>query len=158
MVEILRECSKHGDRGESTILLIEEAVRCCAEALEGQTPSRNQTYHTSPRSRVRILTDDEVAELVSAYKAGDSTYALSRRFGIRRETVVGHLDRQGIMRRSIPRVDLDLATRDQILKLGRDGTSVHRIAKMFGLTERVVARTLDAAGIERRKAHQTTTP
>ena len=49
--------------------------------------------------RVRKLREDEAAALVAAYQAGDSTYDLARRYGVRRETVTRHLERAGIARR-----------------------------------------------------------
>ncbi len=49
--------------------------------------------------RVRRLREDEVAALVAAYKAGDSTYVLARRYGVGRETVSRHLEHAGIFRR-----------------------------------------------------------
>lgn len=146
-MEVLSLYSNHGDSGKSTISLIEEATRCHAEYLACQTPSGNQT---PTRPRLKVLTSSEVDELIAAYEAGDSTYVLAERFGIRRETVAGHLDRHSIMRRGNPRIELDAETRRMIIELGALGTPVRSIAKRFGLADRVVARTLDTEGIRRR--------
>lgn len=40
---------------------------------------------------MKALTSSENDELLTAYKAGDSTYDMAQQFGIRRETVTGHL-------------------------------------------------------------------
>ena len=57
----------------------------------------------SLNDRVRRLGDDEVEALLLAYKAGDSTYMLARRFDIHRHTVADHLRRRGIpLRRTTP--------------------------------------------------------
>jgi hypothetical protein len=45
------------------------------------------------------LRPDQVAELVAAYHAGDSTYVLARRYGGKRETVSKHLEQAGVARR-----------------------------------------------------------
>ena len=97
VVEVLGNYSKHGDRGKSTISVIDDAIRCRQEAAGRETPSG---IRTAPRERTKTLTAEQVDELVAAYRSGDSTYTLSRRFGIHRSTVAAHLERRGIMRRS----------------------------------------------------------
>lgn len=105
-----------------------------------------------PRERVRVLTGDEVKELVECYRAGDSTYALSRRFGIRRETVSAHLHRHDIMRRANPVIVLEPEQRARVVALYESGLSLKGVAKEVGVSERGVTRTLDEAGVERRSA------
>jgi len=90
MVELLGNYSKHGNRGKSTISLIEEATRCAATA---ETPCRNRN---TPEERVKVLSALEVAKLIGAYQADESTYALARRFSIHRTTVSAHLHRAGV--------------------------------------------------------------
>lgn len=148
-MEVLEHYSKRGDGGKSAISLIEQADRCRTDHLESQTPSGNQT---PDRPRVKVLSSCEIDQLVTAYKAGDSTYVLAQRFSIRRETVAGHLERAGIMRRGNPRVELDTETRRMIIELGMCSTPVSAIASKFGPTDRIVARTLDHAGVARRNA------
>ena len=38
--------------------------------------------------------------MIEAYEAGDSTYAIGRRFGINRQTVSDHLHRAGVTMRA----------------------------------------------------------
>lgn len=69
--------------GENTALaLIGDARRC-------QTPTGNRNER-SLQKQVR-LTETQIAELLEAYKKGDSVYALARRFGVHRTTVSEHL-------------------------------------------------------------------
>lgn len=151
-VEVLGHYSKHGDGGNSASSLIEQVARCRSEAVGLQIPSEIQT---PSRPRIRILTPAEIKHLVAAYEAGDSTHAIARQFGIRRETVTAHLERNGILRRVKHRVEIDAATHRMIIELRTNGTSVTKIAKRFGLTDRVVAGTLDSTGVARRRVVRT---
>jgi hypothetical protein len=78
-----------------------------------ESPVGNTTLHeaTSCPKRVRRLRDEQVAALVAAYQAGDSTYDLARRYGIRRETVTRHLERAGVPRREAATARSDAARR-----------------------------------------------
>ncbi|MGW0821968.1 hypothetical protein [Streptomyces sp. NPDC002845] len=53
----------------------------------------------------RILSQVEVAELVDAYRRGASMLELSRRYGVHRSTVDGHLKRAGIVKRAQTKID-----------------------------------------------------
>jgi hypothetical protein len=141
MVELLGTYSNLRGAENPLLSLIADARRC-------QTPSGNRNEQPL-QNRVRRVPDDEVAEQVSAYQDGDSTYALARRFGIRRVTVTTHLERHGVERRANRCVQLDPATRGSILDLGKSQWPVRKIAVQLGLTERVVGRALDDAGVER---------
>lgn len=141
MVEVLGTYSNHRGAGNPVLSLIDDARRW-------QIPSGNRNDRPL-QNKVRHLSADEVAELVSAYQGGNSTYTLSRRFGIRRATVVAHLERHGVERRANHRVQLDAETREAVIGLGTSKWSVHKIAAQLGLTERIVARTLDDARVER---------
>lgn len=130
--------------GENTALaLIGDARRC-------QTPTGNRN-EPSLQKQVR-LTETQIAELLEAYKKGDSVYALARRFGVHRTTVSEHLHRAGVPTRAVRLVVLDDQTRDRVLDAARSGMAVKRIATLVGATERVVARTLDEAGVPRRRS------
>ncbi len=99
-----------------------------------------------------MLTEDEVQELVECYVAGDSTYALSRRFGIGRDTVSAHLRRHGVMRRANPVVVLEPEQSARVVDLYQSGLSLNRVAVEVGVSERAVTRALDEAGVKRRSA------
>lgn len=88
--------------------------------------------------------------LVEAYKQGATVYELGRRFGIHRATVSEHLHRAGVPTRTVRLVVLSDEDRERTLEAAYAGMSVRRIATLVGATERVIARTLDDAGVERR--------
>lgn len=71
------------------------AIRAVAPVT---TPNGNRNARQLTR-RVEKLPDQQVRELVEAYRAGDSTYVLARRFGMHRQTVTRHLRRAGVVRR-----------------------------------------------------------
>ncbi|WP_424445935.1 hypothetical protein [Microbacterium sp. CH-015] len=96
------------------------------------------------------MSDAEIAALVEAYTQGASVYELGRRFGIHRTTVSEHLHREGVPTRTVRRAILSDEERERAVDAGRSGMSVKRIAALVGATERVVARTLDDAGVARR--------
>jgi hypothetical protein len=153
-VELLRSYSKQQRPEIAAISVLDEARRDQKRAPNGQTPSEIRNTKQA-RERVRILDQHEVDELVDCYLAGDSTYTLSRRFGIRRDTVVAHLKRRGIMRRANGLIVLDVNEGQQVIELLRHGWSVRRVAATRGHSERVIARTLDEASMER---HRINTP
>jgi DNA-binding CsgD family transcriptional regulator len=144
VVEVLQPYSKQQSPEISAISVLDEARRDQVRGRDRQAPSgiRNTSR---VRERVRVLSESEVQELVGCYRAGDSTYALSRRFSIRRETVCAHLERNGVMRRANRRIELDDAETRKVLALYADDYSVRRIAAELGRSERVVARTIACA-------------
>lgn len=83
--------------------------------------------------------------LVECYLAGDSTYALSRRLGIRRETVSAHRRRHGIMRRVDPVIVLEPDQQARVVELYGAGLSMKWVADEMGVSERAVSRALDDA-------------
>lgn len=149
MVEVLRTYSKQQRPEIAAISVLDEAGRGRRRDHDEQTPKgiRNTTQ---PRARFRVLTDDEMNELIECYRAGDSTYALSRRFGIRRETVSGHLRRRGVMRRANALIVLDAEQRSAVVGLYEAGWSMSRVAEEFGVSQPAVARSLQEAGMVRR--------
>lgn len=154
MVEVLGSYSKQRGLENTALSVIEQARECQKQAARGQTPTGNKNEipagnRNKTRERVRVLTPEEVENLVAAYLSGDSTYDLSRRYGIRRETVSAHLRRNNVTRRPNAKVVRADETAERVVELKSEGVSVRRIAREFGVTERVVARTLDEAGVER---------
>lgn len=133
--------------GENAALaLIEDARRC---RQPRQTPTGNRNGKPL-QERAKRLSEAETTELVTAYRQGASVYELGRRFGIHRTTVSEHLHRAGVPTRTVRLVVLNDEDRERALDAARAGMSVRRIATLVGATERVIARTLDEAGVERR--------
>lgn len=120
------------------------------DARTWRTPKGNRN-EKALQNRVRRLSENEIARLVTAYRAGDSVYVLGRRFGIHRTTVSEHLARAGVETRAKKRVELTVDDRGRAIDAASSGMSVQRIAAMMCTTDRVIARTLDNAGIPRRR-------
>ena len=112
--------------------------------IEAQTPDGVQTLRILPRRFTR-LTNEQVAALLDAYRAGDSTYQLAERFGVHRQTVAATLRRAGIATRGLERADLTDEQRAEARRLGDEGVSYHQIGITLGVSERVVSRTLRPA-------------
>lgn len=112
--------------------------------IEAQTPDGIQTPRILPR-RFAQLTNEQVAALLDAREAGDSTYQLAERFGIHRQTVVATLRRAGVATRGLERVELTGEQRVEARRLWDQGMSYHRIGIALGVSERAVSRTLRPA-------------
>lgn len=108
-------------------------------------PTRSAKGRQTPRilpHRFARLTNEQVAVLLAAYEAGDSTYQLAERFGIHRQTVAATLRRASVATRGLQRVKLTEEQRDEAQRLWDEGVSYHRIGISLGVGERVVSRTL----------------
>ncbi len=107
--------------------------------IEAQTPDGSQT----PRPpRFAQLTNQQVAALLDAYRAGESTYQLAERFGVHRQTVAATLRRAGVATRGLERVELTYEQRAEAHRLCDEGVSYHQIGIALGVSERAVSRTL----------------
>jgi hypothetical protein len=74
----------------------------------------------------RRLTDTGTDDLVARYEAGSTVDALAREFGIHRTTVMAHLERRGIPRRSPRKLTDSLVTEEA--QRYRGGNSLDQIA------------------------------
>ena len=122
-------------------------VRSVREA-EGQ-PAVEGTRH--PYRRVHKLSEVEVAELVTEYRAGASVLGLARQYGVHRTTVMAVLDRERVARRSQGRV-LSLEEIERASQLYRGGLNLRAVGAELGVDYRVVRRGLVAAGLKLRRA------
>ena len=52
----------------------------------------------------RILSPDEVADVVEAYRHGAGVRELTRRYGVHRHTVDRHLERAGVVKRPVVKI------------------------------------------------------
>ncbi len=90
--------------------------------IEAQTPDESQTPRILPR-RFAQLTNEQVAALLDAYQAGDSTYQIAERFGVHRQTVAATLRRAGVATRGLERVELTDEQRAEAQRLWAEGVS-----------------------------------
>ncbi|WP_267244050.1 helix-turn-helix domain-containing protein [Streptomyces sp. PR69] len=96
----------------------------------------------------RILSPDEVAELVDAYRRGASMLELSRRYGVHRTTVDEHLKRAGVVKRSQTKMTPDRVTR--ATELYEQGWSTPRIGRELHVSASAVCKALKRAGVRMR--------
>jgi transposase-like protein len=94
----------------------------------------------------RRLTDSEIEQVVQQYRHGDSIDRLSRRYGVHRTTVVGHLAREGIARRRVVRKLTDQSVAVAAAQY-EAGASLAVVANAFGVHDRTLAREFRRAGV-----------
>jgi AraC-like DNA-binding protein len=92
------------------------------------------------------LTQEQVCELITMHERGDSIDELASAFGIHRTTVMTHLDRAGVERRT----GLIQRHLDEARRLYEDGSSLARVAEHFGVDAETVRRAFMDAGISLR--------
>lgn len=146
MVDLLSHYQKHEKPEVSAILLLNKARSGARNGESRRTRSGIQNV----RERGRVLTSDELNDLVRCYVAGHSTYDLAHAYGIRRDTVSAHLRRQGVLRRVNVAVVLDDDDRRRVVVLYEGGSSMRRIRELLGFSERSILRALVSAGVARR--------
>jgi uncharacterized protein (DUF433 family) len=111
--------------------------------LAGQNKDRASARTVRSRQTQRRLGPEEVADLVSEYATGRTIGDLATDFGIHRTTVLAHLERQGVKRRSgIITGNLPVAT-----LLYEQGWSLMKIGEHFGVDGETVRQALRKAGV-----------
>lgn len=97
------------------------------------------------RQLQRRLTTDEIDELLEAYVAGEPIRDIAARHGIHRTTVIGHVTRRGLPRRS------DHSWSDQELQTAADlyaaGQSLATVGRDVGIDAATVANRFRRAGV-----------
>ena len=96
----------------------------------------------------RILSRDEVAELVEEYRRGATLRGLSRRFGVHRATVDRHLERAGVAKR--PQVKMTPDRVAQAVEFYGQGWSTQRIGRELYVSASTVCQALKRAGVKMR--------
>jgi hypothetical protein len=95
----------------------------------------------------RRLTDVDVDELVTGYRAGRSLPDLADDFGVHRRTVATHLEQRGVRRR----LNLRKMSEGDIADAGRRyraGDSLATVGRTHGVDPATVRRELVRAGVE----------
>ena len=115
----------------------------------GKPPA--QKLNTADKQVQHRLKPFEIAELVTAYKTGESAAGLAKRFGIHRTTALSILERAGVSRRY--RVLTDEQT-EHVIADHRAELSAIKIAKPLGVNAETVRSVLKKAGVNLRGPHE----
>lgn len=104
----------------------------------------------APTRRVqRRLTPTETDEMLAAYDAGDRVIDIAARFGVSRTTVIDHVGRRGLPRRS------DAGWSDDELRaaanLYANGHALAAVGHQFGVDASTVANRFRRAGLPVRR-------
>src|SRR5438874_776415 len=100
----------------------------------------------SPRRNQRRLDPEVVQALVSARIEGAEIDALAERFGIGRNTVIAHLEREGVPSRRWPGCTLNSEQLEAAGQLYETGVNLIAVGKQFGVDRRYLRRALPEAG------------
>jgi hypothetical protein len=104
----------------------------------------------------RRLSDTEIGDLVTQYEGGSTTEALAHEFGVHRTTVMTHLQRIGVRRRS-PRKLTDQMVIDAA-HCYASGKTLAEIAATFDIAPSTLTRELRLADIPiKRRGRRSTT-
>jgi DNA invertase Pin-like site-specific DNA recombinase len=96
----------------------------------------------------RILSPDEVAELVGAYRCGAEINELARKYGVHRHTVGRHLEQAGVAKR--PVVKMTTARVAKARELYEQGLSTNQIGHELHVNGSTVWKALKRAGVRMR--------
>ncbi|AYA27087.1 hypothetical protein C6369_023345 [Rhodococcus rhodochrous] len=124
-----------------------EALEFLIQKLPDPTsPAPPPVEHPKPR-RVRQLDAEEVAELITGYKAGATVYELANRFGIERRTVSGILHRHDVPMR---RRGLSPDQVDTAIHLYRLGWPLAKVGNHLDVNHTTVLAALRRRGVPTR--------
>jgi hypothetical protein len=123
--------------------------------LAGQGRDRPSTRTVrSPRRNQRKLDPEAVQALVSARTNGAEIDDLAERFGIGRNTVMAHLEREGVPGRRWPGRTLSPEQLEAAGQLYETGVNLIVVGEQFGVDRRYLRKALPAAGFRLRRAGQ----
>ncbi|MDR2975002.1 MAG: helix-turn-helix domain-containing protein [Propionibacteriaceae bacterium] len=115
------------------------ALKClvkCRKQYEAGDLERWVESQQSRQRQFRRLSEAQIAEMVEAYRGGQTVYQLAEVFGIARQTVGIILGRQGV----VTRRSLAESQRAEIARLREDGWSYVRLGERFGVDPGTVRR------------------
>ncbi|TVT62481.1 hypothetical protein FNH05_00920 [Amycolatopsis rhizosphaerae] len=109
-------------------------------------PEPPSTKRDRPR-RVRQLTDEQIQQLIAAYRSGATVYDLGEQFGIERRTVSNILHRREVPMR---RRGLSPEQVDDAIHLYNLGWSLARVGRHLGVNHTTVLTRLRERGVPTR--------
>lgn len=100
---------------------------------------------TQLRQSQKTLSETEILELVDAYRAGKTVYALAAKYGVHRVTISKTLKKAGVdVTKSKAQAKLDA---DEVIKMYQEYHTTGEIAKLYGVHPNCIIRCLRAHGI-----------
>ncbi|MFJ5294528.1 hypothetical protein [Streptomyces sp. NPDC088348] len=93
-------------------------------------------------------------EIIDAYRAGDTTTALGRRYDVDRVTIRSLLLRAGVPLRKTGRAALTPAQQEEVIALYQQGVSERDIGAKFGVSRTPVQKLLEDRGVQRRHSRR----
>jgi predicted DNA-binding protein (UPF0251 family) len=108
----------------------------------------------SPRRAQRKLETKEIEALVSLRQEGWEINAIADHFGIGRNTVMAHLEREGVPGRRWPGRTLNDAQLEEAGRLYESGLRLELVGERFGVDRRYLRRALPEAGFTIRRGGQ----
>jgi transposase len=108
----------------------------------------------SLRRNQRKLRSEEIQALVAARIEGAEIDALAERFGIGRNTVMAHLEREGVPGRRWPGRTLTPEQLEAAGRLYETGVNLIAVGEQFGVDRRYLRKALPAGGFTLRKPGQ----
>jgi DNA-binding CsgD family transcriptional regulator len=110
--------------------------------------AEGQLSNPAPRGSTgqsqRRLKPAEIDQLLTAFTAGQLVNDIAARFGVSRTTVIGHVTRRGLPRRSDGWSATDLRA---AANLYADGHSLAAVGRRFGVNSMTVANRFRQAGL-----------
>lgn len=99
--------------------------------------------------RQKLLSEDEIEQLIAAYRAGSTVYQLAKQFGCHRTTVSGCLKASGVQMRRTP---LSHEQIEEAVRLYEAGLSCTKIGHKVGCSPDTVRSHLRQRGVVMRPA------
>ena len=98
------------------------------------------------RQTQKWLSDEEVEQIISEYKAGKTTYELAERFGCHRQTISATLKKHGVeVNKAKAQAKLDT---DTVVAMYSEMRTTEEIAGHFGVSAYTINRCLRANGVK----------
>lgn len=117
----------------------------------GDTAEAQQPIVRGLKQYQKILSPQEISELITAYQSGLTTYQLAKQFGCHRNTVSLHLKSNGIKIRNRPLSETQI---DEAVRLYESGLSCVKIGKIIGADDTTILKRLRERGVRLRGAHK----
>jgi len=116
---LLRLVAALEEMGGLTKMQVSEVAR---ETIVAQTGAVDPGMVRLEVRENRILSPDEVAELVEAYRRGAGVRELAHQYGVHRHTVDRHLERAGVVKRPVVKMTPNMVARARELQAQGWGT------------------------------------